>query len=275
MKRFYTLSMALCAFVSVFAQNVVTFEGDYFNALIDNPQYGGALIYSGDEYKWTDAETSLSSMCDKADWSQWGMGFGWNNGCAISNYVDATATSYQGQLSVPASNGSSNFVIVWDDNSYLEFADGKARIIKSIDVINTSYALSNINKNCGDGYFFKAVATGYNGEEETGKVDIMLAEGENVVDAWTRVDLSALGAVTKVVFTFDGSDRSSYGVSTPKYFALDNVALENATAISIATAIDSTVTGIYSMDGKKMNAPVKGINIFRMSDGTTKKMIIK
>lgn len=203
----------------------VTFEGDYFSSLIDNPQYGGSLIYSEDEYKWTDPSTSLSSICEKADWTQWGRGYGWNNGCAISNYVDPEASNYLQQLSVPVSNGSSNFVIVWDDNSYLEFADGKARVIKSMNVINTSYALANIKNNCGDGYFFKAVATGYNGEKETGKVDIMLANGENVVESWKSVDLSSLKQVTKVVFTFDGSDRSTYGVSTPKYFALDNVSV--------------------------------------------------
>jgi len=253
----------------------ITFEGEYFAKLIDNPQYGGALIYSADEYKWTDEATSLSSTCEKADWSAWGMGYGWNNGCAISNYVDATATSYDKQLSVPVGNGSQNFVVVWD-NGTINFADGVAREIKSMQVINTSYALANVKKACGDGYFFKVVATGYNGETETGKADIMLAEGDKVVETWTSADLSSLGAVTKVTFTFDGSDMGDWGLNTPKYFAFDNIKLgDTATTIATIETEETGIAAIYTLDGKKVNAPVKGINIFRMANGTTKKVYIK
>ena len=31
----------------------------------------------------------------------------------------------------------------------------------------------------------------------------------------------------------------------------------------------------YSLDGRKLSAPQKGINILRMSDGTTRKVIVK
>lgn len=204
----------------------LTFEGEYFAKLIDNKQYGGDLIYSNTPYIWTDAQTTLSSECVKADWTQWGMGYGWDHGIAISNYVDATATGYDKQLSVPSSNGSKNFAIVWDDNSELKFADGKAHVVTSMDVVNTSYVLSNIKKNNGAGYFFKVVATGTQAGGKTTTMDIMLAEGTNAVEAWKTIDMRQLGAVTKVVFTFDGSHRSEYGVSTPKYFALDNVVVE-------------------------------------------------
>jgi len=259
--------------------DIVDFEAESWNALIDDPQYNGALIYSADEYKWTDATTQISSFCDKADWSAWGYGFGWNYGIAISNYVDAEATSYDKQLSVPVSNGSKNFAVVWENKSELSFADGNARIIKSMDVINTSYALANIKQNYGEGYFFTVTATGTKADGTTATVDIKLAEGETAIEAWTTVDLSSLGAVSKVVFTFDGSDKSSYGVSTPKYFALDNIVVDKnvVTAVKTVKASNTNVAPVayYGINGKKYSTPQKGINIVRMSDGTSKKIIIR
>ncbi|GEM_PF-3213122 len=273
---YVAIDNVVCNEIEEAADADITFEGDYYTKLIDNPQYNGALIYSADEYKWTDEATSLSSICDKADWTAWGYGYGWNYGCAISNYVDATASSYDKQLSVPVSNGSQNFVVVWESGSYINFADGKAHVIKSMQVINTSYALANIKKACGDGYFFKVVATGYNGETKTGEIDINLAEGENVIENWTNIDLSSLGAVTKVVFTFDGSDQGAYGLQTPKYFAFDNIKLgETVDAIFAVSNEEASIEAIYTMDGKKVSTPVKGVNIIRMSNGTSKKVFIK
>ena len=101
----------------------VDFEGEYWNKLIDDKQNGGQLIYSDKEYKWTDAATTLSSEIVKADWSQWGMGYGWDHGIAISNYINPDATSYQEQLSVEKSTG--NFAVAYDDNSAMTFADGQ------------------------------------------------------------------------------------------------------------------------------------------------------
>lgn len=202
----------------------VTFEGEYFTNLIDTVQYGGPLIYSATEYKWTDPSTSLSSTCEKADWTQWGMGYGWNNGIAISNYIDNSAqASYDKQLSVPVSNGSQNFAVVWDNNSVIAFADSTARVIKSMDVCLTTYTLRNIQQNWGEGYEFKVVATATlaDGSEKT--MDIQLASGDKAVDNWKNVSLEELGAVKSVSFSFDGSDQGTYGLSTPKYFAFDNV----------------------------------------------------
>ena len=34
-------------------------------------------------------------------------------------------------------------------------------------------------------------------------------------------------------------------------------------------------TGRYSLDGQKLNAPRRGVNIIRMNDGTIKKVLVK
>lgn len=261
---------------------VVDFEAESWNALIDDAQYGGKLIYSADEYKWQDAATSLSSTCEKADWTAWGYGYGWDHGIAISNYVDETADGSDKQLSVKVSNGSKNFAVAWDNGSEIAFADGKARTIMSMDVINTGYALANITKNLGEGYFFKVVATGHTANGETKALDIMLAEDEKAVEEWKTIDLSSLGAVTKIVFTFEGSDMSGYGggLATPKYFTLDNIvvdldAVDAIKAVEMKSAANAKPVAYYSVNGKRYSEPQKGMNIIRMSDGTSRKVIIR
>ena len=46
----------------------VTFEGDYWTALVDNPQYGGNLIYSPDEYKWVDSDNTKTGFRSLIIW---------------------------------------------------------------------------------------------------------------------------------------------------------------------------------------------------------------
>ena len=211
---------------------VLTFEGDQFSALIDYPQYGGALLYSGSDYNWTDADnTEISGTAVKADWGSFGWGI--TNAVAISNYIDddfANDADYMHQLSVPKSNGSANFAIVWGDGATLSFADGNAHVIKSMQVINTTYALGDaeakqwgsIKAGLGDGYKFAVTVTADNGSTK----EIVLAEGNTAIEDWTNVDLSSLGAVKTLTFTFDGTDSGEWGLNTPKYVAIDNVVVE-------------------------------------------------
>ena len=51
---------------------------------------------------------------------------------------------------------------------------------------------------------------------------------------------------------------------------------EQDTGVSpVDTPAEKTVEKVFSLEGKYMDSPKKGINIIRMSDGTTKKVIIK
>ena len=75
--------------------------------------------------------------------------------------------------------------------------------------------------------------TGHNGQTTTGQVDFHLADyrfSDNsqdfILDQWTWVDLSSLGAVTDLSFSFDSSDVGSFGVNTPVYFALDHLTVQ-------------------------------------------------
>lgn len=48
------------------------------------------------------------------------------------------------------------------------------------------------------------------------------------------------------------------------------------TGVNSIKADDHAIpTSIYSIDGKRLNTPKRGLNIIRMSDGTTKKLMVK
>lgn len=214
----------------------VTFEGSYWDALIDAPQYGGTLLYGSDakNYGWCDVATQLTGYMSNT----WGGTYGFaEGGSAISNYIDENINEprdYNVQLAVPVSNGSKNFVVVFD-NSSLMFADKQARVIKSMDVIGTTYALSVCKNGDGNDYakaltqkgdFYDVIVTGFKSGKETGAVTISIAKDGGFLADWYKADMTSLGAVDSLAFSMDGSDKSSWGVKTPKYFAFDNVVIK-------------------------------------------------
>ncbi len=213
------------------AEVTVTFEGAYWDALIDDPQYGGGLLYgsNANDYEWTDEETSLHGGLTLAFGGTQGFSEG---GSAISNYIDADIqghNTYFYQLAVPESNGSDNFVVVFCDAT-LTFADGIARQVKSMDITPTTYLLGV--ELYGDGYakalteegdYLTLTITTDNGDS----MDIDLARDGEIMEGWNTIDLSSLGEVKSLSFTMTGSDGSEWDgvfyLNSPLYFAFDNV----------------------------------------------------
>ncbi len=50
---------------------------------------------------------------------------------------------------------------------------------------------------------------------------------------------------------------------------------DSATGISAAEVEDDGIVAVYSLDGRRLQAPRRGVNIVRMSDGTTRKVLVK
>lgn len=214
----------------------VSFEGSYWDALIDNPQYNGTLLYGPDakNYYWCDETTQLCGYMTNA----WGGTFGFSEGgSAISNYIDENIDeprSFDVQLAVPVKNGSNNFAVVFC-NAGMKFADQKARVIKSMDIIGTTYFLSVAKNGDGNdfakpltsiGDFCNVEITGYKNQQATGALQVTLAQDGGFLDKWFTADMTALGAVDSLSFTMDGSDKGGYGLNTPAYFAIDNVVVK-------------------------------------------------
>lgn len=207
---------------------MLNFEYGFDNLIPEGQAYGTNLIY-GEEamtYGWSDETTGLSSTLTKAWGGQYGFAEG---GIAISNYVDADIQNHataEYQLSVPVSNGSKNFAVVYCD-AKIQFPEGVKRTIYSMEICPTTYVLGVVKN--GDGYAVSLAESGnltITATADTGKtLDIDLARDGKIMTTWTRVDFSSLGEVNSVTFTMDGSDKSDYGVKHPKYFAFDNVAV--------------------------------------------------
>ena len=50
---------------------------------------------------------------------------------------------------------------------------------------------------------------------------------------------------------------------------------DSSTDIGMPTASDSSVTAVYTTDGRLIDRPVRGVNIIRFADGTSRKVIVK
>ena len=239
-KRIFSLLLALVMAVSLlpvsaFAEGedydlrVLTFEdadykggtnfanGNNWSSLIDDPQYGGKLlygssgagVYSADEaYQWTDTNnTWLHNILSEG----YGSCCYWSGGHAISNYNTGDIADYGGfntQLTVykkgvsglsrtgGGHNGSNNFAVHYgyaDNSGYglsadalpaLTFADGPERVIDHMYVTNTTYALNcyidgnGLTAKIGPDDWVKLVATGYDTKgAKTGETDIYLCNG--------------------------------------------------------------------------------------------------
>jgi len=243
-------------------QKTLSFEGSYWTNLIDNPQYGGKLLYGdpyevtsewgnytsylGNAYSWYDSDnTKLSSQTVDSYGSQ----VYWNGGDAISHYVsgniaegssDTQLTVYKKGASTSNAKGgykdSDNFCVHTGTCTAFSFKDNVARKIIGMYVTNTLYTinvLTNGNYYCpaiSSGEYFKIIATGYDAlGNKTGSTSFTLANGpSNIVSEWTWWDLSSLGLVAKVDIEFDanGNLTGSYGLNAPAYFAYDDVKVE-------------------------------------------------
>lgn len=220
------------------------FESEKWTELVDSKQFMGDLLYGKNangvvDYNWADISTKLSSKLTAAYGGEWGFAEG---GIAISNYIDADIKGHNTstyQLSVPKSNNSKNFAVVYCDAT-MSFSDMRARAINSIDISPTTFQLgvakygnNSAKALTSKGDYQVLVITGYdkNGNE-VGKQEIDMARDGKFMEDWQTIVLN--GAVNGRTYTFApavsykftmiGSDASSYGgINTPTYFAFDNV----------------------------------------------------
>jgi len=218
--------------------------GNDWSSLIDDAEYNGTLLYGdgASTYMWYD-EGNTELVWDGLEDSGMGQAF-WSGGSAISNYYEAdfSQADYTRQLSIPLAQSDNQFVVVFNSVNLqgypsftnckpFYFSDGKARVIESVDVINTSYVLNSLTN--GDGFApaatdesqFVVHFEGTHADGTTSEVTFLLADGRNFVTDWTNVDLTPLGKVKSLRTYVTGSSdlEGDYGLNTPGYVALDNI----------------------------------------------------
>jgi len=174
------------------------------------------------------------------------------DGFAVSNVTDNVTPGWGNQYSaIPGggAGGSSNYGV-----GYIGFTENPsatlgapAQVIDGAFFTNSTYAYFSMlngdafSKKFGgatgdDEDWFLLTMEGFNGGASTGTVEFYLADfrfADNgldyIVDDWTWVDMTSLGAVDSVEFTLSSTDNGIFGMNTPAYFAMDNLVPEPAT----------------------------------------------
>jgi hypothetical protein len=123
-------------------------------------------------------------------------------------------------------------------NSEFYVADNTNKVFDNVYVTNSTYAaLSMLNgdgvcKKFSTGDWFKLTITGIDntgtvkGTKEFYLADFRTPNSGGVVTEWTKVDLTTLGAVQKLQFTLSSTDNGGWGMNTPAYFCLDDIAIK-------------------------------------------------
>jgi hypothetical protein len=196
----------------------------------------GSGVFQCEDMKFTNSYTDAGAN------SYW-------SGFAYSQKNDVTTADYGNQYSVyDSSNGNNKFAIFfppYGEDVYASFPTGAEYLVKSISLCNSTYvALSMKN---GDSYakrfggtsgndadWFKVTIKGFDvAGTSVGTVDFYLADYQSsdntkdyIINKWTEVDLTSLGKINKLTFSFSSSDNSAWGMNTPSYTCIDNIKYE-------------------------------------------------
>ena len=183
---------------------------------------------------WTGAFTSGGAEFSAHYDEDFGLGY-WD-GFSYSNITDTVTGREAGQYNAIAgggAGGSSNYAV-----GYIGFYGRVPTVtLPGTQVVTGAYFTNNnwayysmlngdqFSKKFEEGDWFKLTVTGKDASgAETGTVDFNLADGTDIVNTWTWVSLTSLGAVKTLEFTLTSSDTGEWGMNTPAYFAMDSLA---------------------------------------------------
>ena len=224
-----------------------------------------------------------------ATWGSW-------SGFAVSNQTSVVFTTYDDQYHSAVGHGhgtSANFGVVFTYGEKVEVMNKpEGDVLSGMYVTN---AAVNVNAYLnGDGMtgkfetgdWCKLTVTGHHADGTTSAVEVYLADyraadeaSHYYLDYWQWVDLSALGQVKELSFAMTSSHNNDWGMTTPGYFCVDNINGEKDETAGInsrmAAASSATPSARYTLDGRQMMSPRRGVNIVRMSDGTVRKVFVK
>lgn len=249
MKKIYTLVAACAIAGTINAQTIIDFENHALSGAEshDNGNDGvGAFDFGGTTFDYI-----------------YNMTGDYFSGFAISNHTDVSTPGWMNQYSAyPGSgaNGSSNFAIFYDFSNGGINTNNALVKIDSFELTNTTYAYLSMRDGDGYGKQFGSIydgggaIDGTNGEDffsvwifgenydqtAIDSVEFFLADyrfadslQDYIIDDWNTIDLTGFSFdVASVRFAFTSSDVNSFGIKTPAYIALDNVATQSVSGIA-------------------------------------------
>jgi hypothetical protein len=246
MKTKLLFSAALCAGASVMAQHA-TFESPVLAP--ESAWYGQDQVTDGDTI-YTSGSYNFENNYN-AGWGSWA---GW----AVSNVTDNTTPGWANQYSAITGSGEAGsdqygicYATPWYSNKIYNTFSGPEQV-GGMYVTNTTWAYYTMlngdafAKPFGADTNAQGMIDGTNGEDwflltiyglgadslYTGdSVNFYLADyrfandaDDYIVDQWTYVDLSSLGAVKGLDFVLSSTDTTGgFGMNNPAYFAMDNL----------------------------------------------------
>lgn len=191
------------------------------------PTYSGLLYTSG--------RASFGSYYTES----YGMGL-WGGFAVSSNRdLEDLGMDYSNQFSVYAPEAG-QFAIGYVYGEWggewatptIVFSEPVTMVSASIANANKTYHYCMANQQVGpDGatepIWVDLVITGYDADgAELSRITVRLADGADVLANWQTFDLSALGAVSRAVFTIESNDTGDYGLNVPAYFCIDDIILQ-------------------------------------------------
>ena len=133
----------------------------------------------------------------------------------------------------------------------------EAQTVTGCYITNSAYTMDAIlngdyaNDPFGTGDYLKLTIHGYNGDVATSDIEFYLADyrSENTAEhyaltEWTWLDLSDLGAVTRIEFDMFTTKSDAYGFTTPTYFCIDNFGGEKP--VDPSTSVGQMSESIYA-----------------------------
>lgn len=202
------------------------------------------------------------------NYTDWG-GCCWD-GWTYSNHTDVATAGFENQYSSYAGSGaqgSANYGLAYvaDLSSGVDVALSAAGGVSGAWFSNTTYAALSMRD--GDGFakkfggasgndadYLLLTITGLSSSgQATGSVDFYLADyrfadnsQDYIVKGWSFVDLSGLGAVSKLNFKLSSSDNGAFGMNTPAYFAMDGLTAA-AAAVPEPSALLLSLAGVAAL----------------------------
>ena len=163
-------------------------------------------------------------------WTSW-------SGFAISNRKESTyngltlITDQFNNITGKAYAGN-NFCVVYTFGEAITFS--KPSEVLGFYYTNDAWTVDAILN--GDGMtpgkfeaedWLTCTVTGTKEDNSTASVDISLAKNGKYVQFWQWADLSSLGKVTSLSFSFSGTKANDYGLTTPTYICIDDLTYKN------------------------------------------------
>jgi hypothetical protein len=166
----------------------------------------------------------------------------WSAGFALSNVTDTITAGYTNQNAAITGGGyqSSQYAVA-GSNARIRFTGSIAkRTVQGFYITNSTYAY--LSMQTGDQFakkfggvsgndpdYFEIVIKGYNNGSINDSVIAVLADFRSannaedyILKTWKWIDLTSLGMVDSISFSYRSSDVGQFGMNTPAYFCIDN-----------------------------------------------------